>query len=33
MNIDVPLKTLGEVDAGPLIDTVLALGEDAWFVA
>ena len=30
MNIDVPLKTLGEVDARPLIDTVLALGEDAW---
>ena len=30
MNIDVPLKPLGDVDAHSLIDTVLALEEDAW---
>lgn len=30
MNIAEPLKTLGEVDAGPLIDAVLGLDEDAW---
>ncbi|MGI9232456.1 MAG: aspartyl/asparaginyl beta-hydroxylase domain-containing protein [Woeseiaceae bacterium] len=30
MNIDVPLKKLGEVDSSRLIDAVLALDEDAW---
>ena len=30
MNIDEPLKTLGDVDAAPLIEAVLALDEPAW---
>jgi len=30
MNIDQPLKKLGEVDAQPLIDAVLALGDATW---
>lgn len=30
MNIDVPLKELGAVDARSLIDAVLALDEEAW---
>ena len=31
MNIDVPLKDLGDVDASALIDRVLGLDEAAWF--
>ena len=30
MNIDEPLKTLGNVDSRPLIDAVLALDETTW---
>lgn len=30
MNIDVPLKDLGEIDATKLIDAVLGLDEEAW---
>ncbi len=30
MDIDEPMKDLGEVDASALIETVLALDEDAW---
>ncbi len=30
MNIDTPLKLLGDIDAQALIDAVLSLDEDAW---
>ena len=32
MNIDQPLRDLGSVEAQPLIDTILALDEEAWFL-
>ena len=32
MNIDVPLKELGPVDSRALIDTVLGLDDEAWFL-
>lgn len=31
MNIDEPMKNLGDVDAQALIDAVLALNDEAWF--
>lgn len=31
MNIDEPMKNLGDVDASALIDAVLALDDEAWF--
>jgi len=31
MNIDEPMKNLGDVDASSLIDAVLALDDEAWF--
>ena len=30
MDIDTPLRSLGEIHAGPLIDAILALDEAAW---
>ncbi len=32
MNIDVPLKELGAVDSQGLIDTILGLDDEAWFL-
>ena len=32
MNIDQPLRDLGNVEAQRLIDTILALDDDAWFL-
>jgi hypothetical protein len=30
MNIDSRLRELGEIDAAPLVDAILSLGDDAW---
>lgn len=32
MNIDTPLRELGDVDSGALIDAVMSLEEDDWFL-
>ena len=32
MNINEPLRDLGRIDAQPLIDTILALHDEAWLL-